>query len=65
MDHLQQCTDLRRPESDPTLFAIALALRYIRAPIQHGENDMRRPDADSALHPHHLEAFLARAVERT
>jgi len=65
MDYLQQCIDLRRPDSEPELFAIALALRHIRVLIQHGGSDMRRPDDDSALHPHHLEAFLARAVERT
>jgi hypothetical protein len=63
MDYLQQCIDLRRPESDPELFAIALALRHIRALIQHGGSDMRRPDLESALHPEHLEFFLARAVE--
>ncbi len=65
MDSLQQCTDLRRPESDQELFAIALALGHIRALIQRGGSDMRYPDDDSALHPHHLEPFLARAVERT
>ena len=65
MDYLQQFIDLRRPDSDPELFAIALALRYIRTLIQHGGSDMRRPGDDSALHPRHLEAFLARAVERT
>jgi hypothetical protein len=65
MDYLQQFIDLRRPDSDPELFAIALALRHIRVLIQHGGSDMRRPDDDSALHPSHLEAFLARAVERT
>src|SRR5216684_1683923 len=65
MDYLQQCIDLRRPDSEPELFAIALALRHIRVLIQHGGSDMRRPDEDSALHPHHLEVFLARAVERT
>jgi hypothetical protein len=65
MDQLQQCTDLRRPDNDPELFAIALALCHIRALIQHGGSRMRRPDDDSALHPHHLEVFLTRAVERT
>lgn len=65
MDYLQQFIDLRRPDSDPELFAIALAFHRIQVLIQHGGSDMRRPDDDSALHPHHLEAFLARAVERT
>lgn len=64
MDYLEQCADLRPPGSDRELFAIALALHHIRALIQHGGSDMRRPDDDSALHPHHLQAFLARAVER-
>jgi len=63
MDYLQQFVDLRRPDSDPELFAIGLALRYVRTLIQNGGSDMRRPDDDSALHPHHLEAFLARAME--
>jgi hypothetical protein len=65
MNYLQLCTDLHRPSSDLELFAIALVLRHIRALIRHGGSDMRRRDDDSALHPHHLEAFLARAVERT
>lgn len=63
MDYLQQLVDLRCPDSDPEMFGIALALRHLRALIQHGGSDMRRPDDDSALHPHHLETFLARAVE--
>lgn len=63
MDYLQQFVNLRRPNSDPELFAIGLALRYVRTLIRHGGSDMRRPDDDSALHPHHLEAFLARAME--
>lgn len=65
MGYLQQFIDLRRSEGDPKLFAIVLTLRYTRALIQHGGSDKRRPDDDLALHPHHLEAFLARAVERT
>jgi hypothetical protein len=63
MDYLQQLIDLRRLDNDPELFAIALALRHVRVLIQHGGSDRRRPDDDSALHPHHLEAFLARAME--
>lgn len=64
MGYLQQFIDLRRSESDPKLFAIVLTLLYTRALIQQG-SDRRHPDDDLALHPHHLETFLARAVERT
>jgi hypothetical protein len=63
MDYLRQLIDLRRLDNDPELFAIALALRHMRVLIQHGGSDMRRPDDDAALHPYHLEAFLACAVE--
>src|SRR6266851_3473721 len=65
MDYLQQLIDLRRLDNDPELFAIALALRHVRTLIQHGGSDMRRSDDNSALQPHHLEVFLARAVDRT
>ena len=65
MDYLQQCIDLRRQDIEPEIFAIALAVRYIRELISHGGSDMRRPDLESALHPEHLESFLARAVEIT
>src|SRR5712691_4953589 len=47
------------------MFAIALAVRYIRELINHGGSDMRRTDLESALHPEHLELFLARDVEIT
>ncbi len=65
MDYLQQFIDLRRQDIEPEMFAIALAVRYIRELINHGGNDMRRPDLESVLHPEHLESFLARAVEIT
>jgi hypothetical protein len=63
MDYLQQCIDLRRQDIKPELFAIALAVRYIRELINYGGSDMRRPDLESALHPEHLESFLTRAVQ--
>ena len=63
MDYLQQCIDLRRQDIEPEIFAIALAVRYIRELINHGGSDRRRPDLESALPPGHLESFLARAVE--
>ena len=65
MESFQRFSDLRRPDNDPELFAIALAIRHIRRLIVHGGSDIGRPDDDSALDPHHLEAFLTRAVERT
>jgi len=64
MGSLEQLIDLRRHNRDPELFAIALALRYIRALIQRDGSGIGWPGDDSALHPHHLEVFLARAVER-
>ena len=65
MDYLQQFLDLRRQDIEPEMFAIALAVRYIRELINHGGSDMRCPDLESVLHPEHLESFLARAVEIT
>ncbi len=65
MDYLQQCIDLRRQDFEPEIFTIALAVRYIRELIHHGGSDMRRHDLESALHPDHLESFLARSVEIT
>jgi len=62
MDYLQQSIDLRRQDIEPELFAIALAVRYIRELINYGGSDTRRPDFESALHPEHLESFLTRAV---
>src|SRR5213080_540903 len=63
MDYLQQCIDLRGQDIEPEIFTIALAVRYIRELINHGGSDMRRPDLEPALHPEHLESFLARAIE--
>ena len=63
MDYLQQCIDLRRQDIEPEVFTIALAVRYIRELINSGGSDRRRPELESALHPEHLESFLARAVE--
>jgi hypothetical protein len=62
MDYLQQCLDLRQQDIEPERFALALAVRYIRGLISYGGSDMRRPDLESALHPEHLESFLAHAV---
>ena len=65
MEYLQQCIDLRRQDIEPEMLAIALAVRYIRGLINHSGSDRRRPGLESALHPEHLESFLARAVEIT
>ena len=65
MDYIQQLINLHRQDIRPEMFAIALAVHYIRGLINHGGSDMRRPDLESALHPEHLEFFLARAVEIT
>ena len=64
MDDLQQFIDLHHQDSDPALFATSLALRHIRHLINHGGCEIGRSDFDSALHPHHLEAFLSRALDR-
>jgi hypothetical protein len=65
MNYLQQFIDLHRQDIEPIMFAIALALLSIRGLIYHGGSDVSRPDLESALHPEHLESFLARAVEIT
>ena len=65
MESLQQGLDLRRQDIEPEIFTIALAVCCIRELINLGGSDMRRPDLESALHPEHLESFLARAVEMT
>jgi shikimate kinase len=58
-EHLDLCqTDL-----DPELFAAATAVQYIRKLIAAGGGGVERPDDEEALSPHHLDAFLARAVE--
>jgi hypothetical protein len=55
--------DLRRADFDPELFAAAVALHYIRRLIVAGGGSVERPDEEEeVLSPHHLEAFLARAV---
>jgi hypothetical protein len=65
VDYLQQYIDLRRQDIDPEIFAIALAVRYIRELINQGGSNMRCPDFESALHPEQLKSFLARAIEIT
>ena len=61
-DHVEDALDLRKADLDPEFFAAALAVRHIRILIAHGGSDSGRPDDETALHPHHLEAFLSRAV---
>jgi hypothetical protein len=62
-DDVQRCLDLRRADLDPELFAAAVAVQYIRRMIAAGGGRIERPDEEEALSPHHLEAFLAHAVE--
>ena len=62
-DDREDYLDLRRADLDPDLFAAAVALHSIRRLIAAGGGRVERPDEQEALSPHHLEAFLARAVE--
>jgi hypothetical protein len=62
-DDLEDYLDLRRGDLDPERFAAALAVQHIRRLIAAGGGRVERPDEQEALSPHHLEAFLARAVE--
>jgi hypothetical protein len=62
-DDLQRCLDLRRADLDPELFAAAVAVHYMRRLIAAGGDSVERPDEEEALSPHHLETFLAHAVE--
>ena len=62
-DDLQHCLDLRRADLDPELFAAVLAVHSIRRLIAASTSSVEWPDEEEALSPHHLEAFLARAVE--
>jgi hypothetical protein len=61
-NELQHALDLRRADLDPELFAAAVAVQYIRRLIVAGGGRGEEPDKE-ALHPHHLEEFLARTVE--
>ncbi len=61
--HLEDYLDLRRADIDPEMFASALAVRHVHKLLVHGGSPFRYPDLETALQPHHLEAFLARAVE--
>ena len=62
-DDLQDCLDLCRADLDPDLFAATVAVHSIHRLIAAGGGRVERPDEQEALCPHHLEAFLARAVE--
>ena|SRR5690242_19661924 len=62
-NNLQQYLDLRIDHLDPELFGAALAVQHIYTVIANGGSEVNRPDWDSALHPHHLQAFLKNAVE--
>ena len=62
-DDLQDCLDLCRADLDPDLFAATVAVHSIHRLIAAGGGRVERPDEQETLSPHHLEAFLARAVE--
>ena len=55
--------DLCRADLDPEQFAAALAVHYIHRLIAAGGVSFERLDEKEVLPPHHLLAFLARAVE--
>jgi hypothetical protein len=63
LSSLDSSLDLRRADLDPELFAAALAVHSMRRLIAAGGGSVERPDEEEALSPHHLAAFLARAVE--
>ncbi len=62
-DTLEHYLDLRRADIDPQLFAAALAVQHVRRLIVYGGSSFGRAGDEDALHPDHLKAFLARAVE--
>ena len=62
-DDLEDYLDLRRADIDPEQFAAAIAVQHIRRLIAAGGGRVEPPDEQEALSPHHLEAFLACAVE--
>jgi hypothetical protein len=61
-NELQTYFDLERTDIDPEMFAAALALEHITHLIVWGGSRYSRPDEEEVLFPHHLEAFLDRAV---
>jgi hypothetical protein len=61
-EHLQ-FLDLRRADTDPDVFAAALAVQHIRRLLASGGSAFGRPDDDSALRPQHLTPLLTRSVE--
>jgi hypothetical protein len=61
-DHLQ-FLDLRRADTDPDVFAAALAVHYVRRLLTSGGSVFAHPEDAGAAHPQHLAPFLARAVE--
>ncbi len=62
-DSLEHSVDLRRADIDPELFAAALAVQHVHRLIVYGGSRFGRAGDEDALHPDHLKAFLARAVE--
>jgi hypothetical protein len=62
-DDLQYYLDLERTDIDLEMFAAAFAVEHVTRLIVWGGSSFKRPDWEESLSPHHLEAFLARAVE--
>lgn len=62
MEQIQHDVDLRRPDIDPEVFATALAVQHLVLLLVHGGSEDGHPDADEAIDPFLLEAFVGRAV---
>jgi hypothetical protein len=60
--HFQKYVDLHQADIDPEMFAAALAIQYVSTLLANGGSVLGRLNLDSALHPHHIEVFLARVV---
>ncbi len=64
MESFLRSIDLRCPDNDPELFAIALAIRHIRWFIDYDGCDIGRPDNDSAQHEASASTSERNMVER-
>ena len=62
MERIGRHLDLRRPDLDPEDFASALAVQHLTLLLVHGGSAYGRPDAEGALDPLPLEAFLDRTA---
>lgn len=62
-EKIEQYLDLRREDLDVEMFAATRLLQRVRTLIVYGGSEFGRPEQEDSLLPHHLEAFLARAVK--